>query len=103
MRDELIAVLDHFAQPNVDILQLRVQIYSMLKNGVEAELRPAERAALNDFFSSYLDMFDPNLPRRSGLFGRARDLLDQVFRGRYHLSVATLRSRADELRVLLTR
>lgn len=91
MKSELLQSINAFNCGERSIADLQVDLVDLLKRGVKSNLSPTERKHFDDLFIGYVDMYDEKLLPRSGIIGAVLDLIDQMFRGNYRISLEEVR------------
>ena len=102
MKEHLIDLLTRFNEHSMDFFEFRSRLNAMLREGVKKSLSPEESEVFKDFVAWHLDIYDPQRPPRPGLAGKLRDMIGQL-RGDYRVSETALRTKAEELRQVLSR
>jgi len=102
-RQLLMSILQDFNQGKMETVDFLRELDELRRANVAAQLSKTEQKEYLEFDVWYADKFDTNFPPRSGPVGVLADLWDQVFKGRYRVSLEQLRKKASMLERLLRR
>jgi len=95
LRERFLHTIERFNAGDFDIAGLWEEVEVLNREGFRRELRDGEESrTVGQFIIWYLDMYDPDRAPRSGIIGRFRDKLGEVFRAEYRVSPDALRAKA---------
>jgi hypothetical protein len=95
LRDKFLRLIERFNAGALDVSGLWNEVEVLNKEGFRRALRGGEeQRVVREFIIWYLDMYDPSLQPRTGVIGRIKDTLDEMFRAVYRVSLEELREKA---------